>query len=151
MVVTRARRWALAAVALAVAGCAHVGVNALDDPVQEARLRLDEVAHAKGDVVCAAEEVQGDRMLYAAYTVDDLYQYLIISPVLVSRSRASRAERARAAAQYARIWTEYLTAPEGAEERDALLDWLTTRSMGDLAMLRDYHRDFGRALRKGCG
>jgi hypothetical protein len=64
----------------------------------------------------------------------------------------TRARRwARAAAQYARIWTEYLKAPEDAQERDALLDWLTTRSMDDLAMLRDYHRDFGRALRKKRG
>ena len=201
-------------VAVAVSGCAHGGFKAPEDPVEEARLRLDEILSAQGDVVCAARVVEGDWGLRAlrglgsnapeSWTPDTpaglrwrsyqasqmnlsqasahrsaalanaktaetnayygvpgahlmgqyaMYQFDAVHAAITSRPAARRKGSSSvtvAAAQYATVWTEYLSAEDAAEGRDQVLDWLTTRSMANLHELRTYHKDFLRALRKKC-
>lgn len=64
---------------------------------------------------------------------------------------------ARAAEAYARVWHRWfeLLHREGGQEgrdaaRDALLDWLTTRSMTRQDLLEGYYADFMEALEEGC-
>jgi hypothetical protein len=203
-------------VAGAMPACAHGGFKAPDDPVEEARLRLNEVLGAPGDVVCAAQVVEGEwglqalqglgspeakprftgvaastrwrayqasqmslsqasqelsqsladyktaqanayngvsgarRMAhYAMAQFDAVHQAVTSRPAVKRQSRDAGASVANA--QYATVWTEYLSAEEATEGRDQILDWLTTRSVANLPELRSYHQDFLRALRKKCG
>lgn len=66
------------------------------------------------------------------------------------RPRPERSEDSWARAQYATVWTEFFSAPAGSEERDRMLDWLTSRSMANLAVLRTYHEEFSGALKNAC-
>jgi len=188
--------------------------------VEEARVRLTEVLDAEGDVVCAAEAVEGNwgmtalrslgpqesrvperwspslgsgwrsyqvqqmnlsqasaqmsqalaneqtaranaylgqpgasAMAYYAMRSFDAAHAAATATLPQSRRRGGGASGIRASissAQYATVWTEYLKAPAEAEERGALLDWLTTRSMTNLEVLRTYQKDFNRALTRQC-
>jgi hypothetical protein len=88
--------------------------------------------------------------LYAMYEFDAIHSAITNPGVAGPRGSSSRSHHSLAEAQYATVWTQYFTAGEGADQRGEILDWLTTRSMDNLALLEAYHRDFFRTLRRRC-
>ncbi len=67
-----------------------------------------------------------------------------------TRGRGHSAEEALARAQYATVWADFFETDPESEARGQLLDWLTSRSVQNLEMLRGYHTDFRDALKQPC-
>jgi len=214
-------RIALLGALMALGACAHVGIKAPDDPVEEAHQRLVAVSGASGEVVCAAERVEADLFLaalrhnkvgqpvagnpnarrrasqarnmnlsqgsgqmsqaleagkaaaasrragvpgaqlmglramsefdasYGAVTGRSVSALGGRSARKIGPSGAEEAEQSWALSQYSTVWTGYFLA--GSDDRDQLLDWLTSRSMEHLGILRTYQERFGAALEDACG
>jgi hypothetical protein len=107
-------------------------------------------ARLMGELLQASAALQNSTPGAEAWLSGAMWRYNAFSDALQAPGGTNGGNERMAAVQFASVWREYFSAPEESEDRGALLDWLTSRSLEDPGLLRAYQSEFDKALRTKC-
>ncbi|HSW30401.1 MAG TPA: hypothetical protein VLH75_13030 [Longimicrobiales bacterium] len=108
-------------------------------------------ARLMGQIMQASDAVQNGTKEATAWVSAAMWQYDELSKALIRAPGGANGGDGRiSAVEFAAVWRDYFSAPEGSDDRAALLEWLTSRSLQDPSLLRAYQAEFDKALRTKC-
>jgi hypothetical protein len=108
-------------------------------------------ARLMGQILQGSDAVQKGTKEATAWVSAAMWQYDEFSEALIRPSGGTTGGDERpSAVDFASVWRDYFSAPEGSDDRAALLEWLTSRSLRDPSLLRAYQAEFDKALRTKC-